>query len=190
MLNLKVKTSKEWIDLVLSNFDSFLLDHASCERKALATNMSFIVKYPDRKEILEPIIKMAAEELEHFHQVYKLIEKRGLVLSPDVKDDYINSMLKHVRVGRDERLLDRLVLSGIVEARGCERFQLVADNLEDPELREFYAELTRCEARHHSQFIKLASFYFDKETIEKRVNEFLDYEAEAILNVPLKPILH
>lgn len=190
MLSLKVSTPKEWLDVVLADFDSFLLDHASCERKASATNMSFIVKYPDRTKILEPIIKMALEELEHFHQVYNIIEKRGLTLTNDVKDDYVNMMLKHVRVGRDERLLDRLLLSGIIEARGCERLQMVADALTDPELKEFYVDLTKCEARHHMQFIKLASHYFDQETIDKRHAELLEIEAEAISKVPLRAMVH
>lgn len=179
----------EWVETVLSNFDDFLIDHAACERKVSSTDMSFIVRYPDRTEILEPIIIMAKEELEHFHLVYRLIAKRGLMLRPDTKDDYINSLLKYVRTGRDERFLDRLLLSGIVEARGCERMSLLANAIEDPELKDFYLEFTRCEARHHSDFMKLPRFYFDKDTIEKRYDEFLDFEAETIRKLPVNPVL-
>ncbi|GIW22848.1 MAG: tRNA-(ms[2]io[6]A)-hydroxylase [Candidatus Sericytochromatia bacterium] len=190
MLNLKWKTPKEWLDVVFSDFNSFLLDHASCERKASSTNMSLVVKYPNRVEILNSLIEMALEELEHFHQVYKIIERRGLILTPDEKDKYVNYMLKYLRINSDERFLDRLLLSGIIEARGCERLNMVANALEDIELKNFYTELTKCEARHHSQFIHLASFYFDKETINKRMEELLIIEAEAIQSVPFRPAIH
>ncbi len=185
MLSLRVPTSQEWIDTVFSDFDSFLIEHAACERKASSTNLSFVVRYPDRKELIEPMIKMAREELEHFHLVYQVIEKRGLSLIPDTKDEYITFLLNCVRHGREERLLDRLLLSGVVEARGCERLGLIAKNIEEPELKELYQELTKCEARHHGQFIRLASNYFSEEVIQKRLDEFLDYEAEAIIKTPL-----
>lgn len=190
MLNLRYDTPKEWLDIVFSDFDAFLLDHASCERKAAATNMSFVVKYPDRTEMLDSIINMAREEMEHFHQVFRIISKRGLILTPDEKDQYVNLMIEKVRSGRDERLLDRLILSGVIEARGCERLAMVTEALEDQALKDFYLELTKCEARHHSQFIKLADYYFDKNTIEKRLDQFLDYEAEAIQKVPFRARLH
>jgi tRNA-(ms[2]io[6]A)-hydroxylase len=190
MLKLRSDTPKDWLDIVFSDFDSFLIDHAACERKASASDMSFIVRYPDRQAILEPLIKMAREELEHFHQVYNILTKRGLKLGPDTKDEYVNLMLKNVRTGGEERLLDKLIASAVIEARGCERLGLVTDALEDPELKEFYRELTRCEARHHSQFIRLASHYFAEETISKRLEEFLDLEAEAITKVPFRAALY
>lgn len=185
MLSLRTETSKEWLDKVFSDFDSFLIEHAACERKASSTSLSFIVRYPDRKEILEPLIRMSREELEHFHQVYMIIEKRGLSLRPDSKDEYVSFLLEKVRHGRNERFLDRLILSGIVEARGCERLGLISKYIEEPELKEFYLELTRCEARHHSQYIKLANIYFDEKTVKDRVEDFLDYEAESISRSPL-----
>ncbi len=190
MLNLRYNTPKEWVDIVLADFDTFLLDHAACERKASSANLSFIVRYPDRTEIIEPMIKVAREELEHFHQVYKIIAKRGLKLVPDTKDDYVHYMLEHVRTGRNERFLDRLIVSGVMEARGCERLGMLSEALEDLQLKDFYLELTRCEARHHRQFIRLAEHYFDEKTINKRLEEFLDFEAEAIVKVPLKASLY
>lgn len=190
MLNLKWSTPKEWLDIVFNDFNTFLLDHASCERKASSTSMSLIVKYPNRVEMIQPLIQMALEELEHFHQVYKIIEKRGLILTPDEKDQYVNYMLKHLRSSSDERFLDRLLLSGIIEARGCERLNMVSNALEEGELKEFYIDLTKCEARHHAQFVHLASFYFDKDIINKRMDELLSIEAEAIQSVPLRPTVH
>lgn len=185
MLNLRNETSKEWLDMVFSDFDSFLIEHAACERKASATNMAFVVKYPDRTHILEPMINMAKEELDHFHQVYQFIAKRGLTLRPDTKDEYVLMLLHKMRSDPTQRFLDRMIISSVVEARGCERLGLVSKHVEDPELKEFYLELVRCEARHHMVFIQLAKKYFEPAIVDKRVNEFLDYEAEAITKVPL-----
>jgi tRNA-(ms[2]io[6]A)-hydroxylase len=185
LLKLRTETSKEWLDMVFSDFDSFLIEHAACERKACSTNMAFVVKYPDRTHILDPMITTAREELEHFHQVYKFIEKRGLTLRPDKKDEYVLTLLHHMHSEKNQRFLDRLLISGVVEARGCERLGLISKYVEDPELKEFYLELVRCEARHHITFIKLAEKYFDPEIVDKRLNQFLDYEAEAITKVPL-----
>ncbi|MBM4304945.1 MAG: tRNA-(ms[2]io[6]A)-hydroxylase, partial [Deltaproteobacteria bacterium] len=120
-IKLKVATPSQWVDSALKDFDAFLLDHASCERKASAVGMSFVVRYPDRPEIIEPMISFAREELEHFHQVYKLISERKLLLPPDEEDLYVNKLMKQVRFGREERFLDRLLVSSIIEARGCER---------------------------------------------------------------------
>ena len=185
MLQLRSETSTAWVDMVFSDFDSFLIEHAACERKASSTNMSFVVKYPDRTKILEPMINMAREELEHFHQVYKIIEKRGLTLQADKKDEYVLDILKHMRSDKDQRFMDRLLISGVVEARGCERLGLISKHIEEPEIKEFYLDLVRCEARHHGTFIKMANLYFDENIVEKRLNEFLDYEAEAIAKIPL-----
>lgn len=190
MLNLRIDTPKEWLDIVFSNFDRFLADHASCERKASSTNMMFIVKYPDKKKLIEPITKMALEELEHFYQVYRIMEKRGVNLIPDEKDLYVNMLLGHIRPKSEDRLLDRLLISGIIEARGCERLSMIAESVEDLELKEFYEDLTRCEARHHSQFLQLAKIYFNDDEIHQRLNYLLDREGEAISSVPLRPTVH
>lgn len=190
MLPLVTPTPTAWVELVLANFDEFLLDHAACERKASATGMSFVVRYPDRTRLLEPMIAFAREELEHFHQVYRLIEARGLTLRADNKDPYVEPMIRWVRGGRDERLLDRLVMGGVVEARGCERFGLVAEGLPAGELKDFYAELTRSEARHVGLFHRLARSYFSAEQVDARVAELLALEAEIIAGLPLRPALH
>ncbi|KIG16975.1 tRNA-(ms[2]io[6]A)-hydroxylase [Enhygromyxa salina] len=190
MLPLVTPTSTAWVELVLANFDEFLLDHAACERKASATGMSFVVRYPDRRLLLEPMIAFAREELEHFHQVYRLIEARGLTLRADTKDPYVEPLIRWVRGGRDERLLDRLVMGGVVEARGCERFGLVAEALPAGELKDFYAELTRCEARHVGLFHRLARQCFGPEQVEARVAELLVLEGELVAGLPLRPALH
>ncbi len=190
MFKLRSATRPAWIDAVLGDFDSFLVDHAACERKASATGMAFVVRYPDRTELLEPMIELAREELEHFHQVYRLIEQRGLRLTADEKDPYVSKLLKLLRTGRDERLLDRLLIAGVVESRGCERFGLVADALEPGELKQFYLDITRSEARHHGLFLRLARVYFADEIITPRLEQVLDREAEIIDALPVRAALH
>ncbi|NCN26956.1 tRNA-(ms[2]io[6]A)-hydroxylase [bacterium] len=189
---LKIKSSQEWLSMALSNFDAFLVDHAACERKASAMCMSFVVRYPDHTELLDTMIRLAREELEHFHEVYHIMGQRGLKLGADVKDDYVNQLVSLSRTGRKERLMDRLVISGIVEARGCERFYMIAEALKevDPPLAGFYDELARSERRHHTFFIELAQKIFPKEDVSKRVEELLNAEATIIQELPLRPILH
>ncbi len=190
MLPLAVATPAAWLEVVLADFDAFLLDHAACERKASATGMAFVVRYPDRKLLLAPMIAFAREELEHFEQVYALIEARGLTLTPDRKDPYVEPLIAWVRTGRDERLLDRLVMGGVVEARGCERFGMVAAGLPEGELKDFYTELTRSEARHVGLFHRLARQLFPAAQVEGRIRDLLGYEAEVVAKLELRPALH
>jgi tRNA-(ms[2]io[6]A)-hydroxylase len=178
------------VGVVLGDFDAFLVDHAACERKAAATGMAFVVRYPDREQLLDPLIAFAREELEHFHDVYRLVAARGLRLGADAPDPYVSRLLEAVRAGRDDRLLDRLLVAGIVEARGCERFGLVAEAVPDPELAAFYRDVTRAEARHHGLFVRLAREYFDETTIRGRLDALLDREAEIVATLELRPALH
>src|SRR4051812_47861898 len=168
---LLVKTPADWADFALRDFDTFLIDHASCERKACAVGMSFVVRYPDRPALLGPMIQFAREELEHFQQVYKLIEARGLHLLRDEEDAYVAIMMEHVRFGREERFLDRLLVSSLIESRGCERLHLVADRLEDEKLRHFYSRLARAEGHHQTLFLELALSFFPQAVVDKRWDE-------------------
>jgi len=190
VFKLRTASRADWIDTVMAEFDAFLLDHAACERKASATGMAFVVRYPDRPALLEPMIELAREELEHFHQVYRIIAGRGLRLGADEKDPYVSQLLRMIRTGRDGRLLDRLLIAGVVEARGCERFGLVADALPAGELKQFYRDITRSEARHHGLFLRLARIYFADDTIDPRLHEVLDREAAIIDQLALRPALH
>jgi tRNA-(ms[2]io[6]A)-hydroxylase len=192
MLDLRYSTPKSWLDAVFSDFDAFLLDHAACERKASATGMSFVVRYPDRKPLIEPMIAFAREELEHFHIVYRLVEARGLTLADDYKDHYVNSLRSQCRTGQDALLLDRLIVAGVVEARGCERLFMVANALENrgSELAETYAELARAESRHHGLFFRLARQLFSEEEVERRASFLLDYEAALVERLPHRAAVH
>lgn len=183
-------SSPLWIELVLENFDDFLVDHAACERKASATAVQFVVKYPDRPELVEPMIRLAREELLHFHQVARLVQKRNLSLRGDERDPYVNALLKEMRNGRDEHFLDRLLCFGLIERRGTERFGLVAKHITEPSLKDFYEKLTEAEARHHLLFTQCASLYFSREEIESRLQELSVREAEIVRNLPLRAAVH
>lgn len=190
MLELRIPTRPQWIDAVMADFDAFLLDHAACERKASAMGMSFVMRYPDRVEILDPLIAFAREELEHFHQVHALCAARGLIMGKDERDPYVTALLGWVRTGRDTRLLDRLLVAGVVEARGCERFGIVARTLEDAELKAFYLDITRAESRHHGLFLRLARVYFGDGEIRTRLDDLLAREAELVASLPLRATVH
>ncbi len=190
-LELAQDSSKEWLDTVMADFDSFLQDHADCERKASAMAMSFVAKYPDRKEIIPELIDTAVEEIEHFRDVYKVMEKRNLSLNHEIRQDvYVKQLLDKCRSGREERFLDRLLLASIIECRGAERFRLIAEALEEADLKEFYKRLWISEAKHGNIFIKMAMNYFKEEDIYKRLEELNILEGEVMMGLPLKAALH
>ncbi len=190
MEQLLTQTPPDWAEFAIQDFDSFLIDHASCERKASAVGLSFVVRYPDRQALLGPMIQFAREELEHFHQVYRFIEARGLALRPDEEDPYVNQLMREVRTGREERLLDRLLVSSLIEARGCERLHLISGVLTDEKLKAFYSRLARAEGHHQTLFSELALQYFPRTTVESRWKELAEAEARAIGNTPYRHALH
>lgn len=190
-IDVKVSSPDEWIQAVLNNFNAFLQDHADCERKASSMAMSLVAKYPDRPLIIPELIDTAVEELEHFQQVYAVMEKRGVMLKREMtKDPYVNLLLKHMNNGIEERFLDRLLLGSVVECRGAERFKMVADNLSEPELKEFYKQLWTSEAKHGHLFVKLALHYFNEDQVYSRLEEWMKIEAEVIPQLAIQPALH
>ena len=190
MFDLRETTPKSWLDVVFSDFDAFLVDHALCERKASSMGMSLVAKYPDRPKIIDPLIAFAREELEHFHIMYRIIAQRGLCLLDDTKDPYVNALRQHQRKSGASLLLDRLLVPGIVEARGTERLHMVADALDEGDLKQTYDELTCAEARHHALFFRLARYYFDDAEIAERAVFLLDAEAEIVRSLPHRAAIH
>jgi len=189
-MQLRLATPQAWVDVVMADFDSFLLDHAACERKAAATGMSFVVRYPNRHELLDPLIEFAREELEHFHRVYRVISKRGLTLAHDEKDHYVGRLRKLARGASEEHLLDRLLIAGVIEARGCERLAMISEVLEDGELKALYLDLARAEARHHGLFVRLAKLYFADDVVRARLDELLEAESSIVAELPLRAAVH
>lgn len=190
-LPLQSSTDLAWTQVVLSNFDYFLQDHASCERKAAALAMSFVTKYPDRKAMIEPMVSLAREELEHFAQVFRVLQARGIELGEkDEKDLYVNAILSELRHGRDERFLDRLMMSALIEARGHERFGLLASVLVDEKLKKFYEDLSKREAGHYKIFVNIAKIYFRPSQVEEALTRLAALEARALAQVPWRPALH
>lgn len=191
MLHLRFATPPEWAPLAVEQLDTFLQDHAANERKVSQAALSLVVHHPDKNELVAALIDTAEEELQHFRQVWELLVKRGRGLAQDTPDPYMGQLRRSIRT-RDvnEYLLDRLVLFAIVEARGCERFALIAEALPEGELQEFYLELVRSEARHHGMYLRLARTYFRESDVEARLDVLLDAEAEVMRNLPLRPHLH
>ena len=190
MFQLQYDTPPQWAMHVCKNLDAFLIDHAACERKASATAMSFVVRYRDMPKLITSMIAVAQEELEHFAQVTKLILERGLQLGADEKDPYVNAMLKLARHSPKERLIDRLLIFGVIEGRGCERFQLLSESLIEPKLKNFYADLVRAEARHHAAFLHIVRDLTEEKNWRSRLQYLLKEEAEIVRNLPIRAALH
>lgn len=183
MLGLKLATDPRWVNIVESNIDEILTDHAFCEQKAASNAISLIVNFPDYPEMVNELVKIAREELEHFGQVHDLIRSRGQVLGRERKDDYVNELMVFIKIPhrtREEVLVDRLLFSAMIEARSCERFRVLSENIKDEKLAGFYRELMISEAGHYTTFIGFAREYAKGVDVDKRWQEFLVYEADVI----------
>jgi tRNA 2-(methylsulfanyl)-N6-isopentenyladenosine37 hydroxylase len=190
-LDIAVPSKPEWVAAVMADFPAFLQDHCDCERKASAMAMSFVAKYPDRLEIIPELIDIGIEELEHFKQVYELMEKRGIALPASMGGDpYVQALIKLCHSGREERFLDRLLIASVVETRGAERFRLVSEAQTDPEMHRFYKVLWASEAKHGHVFVKMALNYFDRETVYSRLDWWVQREAEVIEGLEIRAALH
>jgi len=184
-------SSCEWLQSVQKNFDAFLIDHALNERKASASAMTLVAHYPDRAELVEVMIELAIEELNHFKQVMKIIASRNLIIENEKKDPYVNELRRHMKKSDSGAyLLDRLLSGAVIEARGEERFCLLAENLSDQALRSFYARISASEARHFCLFLDLADKYFYRKTVEDRLSEWIEIEKLAIESLPITNRLH
>ncbi|MEZ0122814.1 MAG: tRNA-(ms[2]io[6]A)-hydroxylase [Candidatus Reddybacter sp.] len=196
MFKLRYQTPTDWVKTVLDDFDAFLVDHAGAEKKASGMAMSMALHYADKPDIVSAMIDLSIEELEHFREVVKQMAARHLQLQKDEKDPYVNQLRKQARNGRDDYFLDRLLLGGVIEARGAERFGLVASALplgesdEGDELKRFYQAITHSEDRHQDLFIELAENHFPAQTVTARLDHLLDFEAALVSNLPFRAALH
>ena len=190
MFELRYHTPLEWTEIVLKNFNRFLLDHAAAEKKASGMAMSMLSHYPDRPRLVKAMVDLSIEELTHFRDVVKIILDRGLQLEADSKDLYINQFRSYLRKESEAYLLDRLLTASIIEARGCERFGLISTALEPGGLKNFYGAIADSESRHQDLFIHLAKEYFKEATINQRLDELLDIEANIVNKLPWQATLH
>ncbi|MFT7288977.1 MAG: tRNA-(ms[2]io[6]A)-hydroxylase [Halieaceae bacterium] len=183
-------TSDAWTQTVLGDFDRFLQDHAAAEKKASGMAVSMLSHYPDRVELVAAMADLAVEELSHYREVVKWIHSRGNITAADEKDPYVIRFRESLRRGTEVYLLDRLLTAGIIEARGAERFALVAEALEPGPLKSFYQAIARSEARHYELFGDLARLYFEENVVKQRWDELLEHEAEIVRTLPLRAALH
>lgn len=188
--DLQYDTPPDWAKVALSDFTSFLQDHANMERKASAQALSFVVRYPDRTAIIPLLIETAREELEHFQAVYLRMAEKNIPLAQDQPDPYINSLLQHCRTGRDERFIDRMLLASIVETRGAERFRLISEAHFDAAWKTFYRDLWACEAKHGNIFIEMLFEYFPAPDVMRRQQELAALEADIVRELPWRASLH
>jgi len=190
MFELKYHTPKAWTDAVLADFTSFLQDHAAAEKKASAMAMSMLGHYADRTKLVKAMTDLAIEELIHFKQVLKLLHARNAPLGHDHKDPYIKGIRALFRQGSDVFFMDRLLVAGIIEARGYERFSMVADVLEPGKDKELYAAIAKSEAKHKDLFVELAYEYFEKKEVDTRLEELLIAEAKICEGLSFRAALH
>jgi tRNA 2-(methylsulfanyl)-N6-isopentenyladenosine37 hydroxylase len=183
MLGLKLATDPVWVNIAEKTIDEILTDHAYCEQKAASTCISLIIQYPDRTELVEEITPIVAEEWGHFRKVLKELKNRGYRFGRNRVDNYVNELMKFQIKGGSEidRLIDKLLISGMIEARSCERFRLLSLHIADDDLKKFYHEFMISEAGHYRTFLDLAKLYGGETKVKKRWQEMLDFEAEIMV---------
>lgn len=187
---LKQPTSSAWVEQALANFDTILLDHSQCERKAAGVALNLIFRYPSNAKMVRELTKIAIEELEHFEQVNKWLERRNISLRPLAPPPYGALLKAQIRPKEPERLLDSLLVSGLIEARSHERLGLLATNCPEPELAKFYHGLMASEARHYGIYWVLSDTYFNREIVVTRLEELALVESELLKTLHPEPRIH
>jgi tRNA-(ms[2]io[6]A)-hydroxylase len=188
ILGLQLPTDPRWVDLAEKSLQEVLTDHAYCEQKAAISCISLIQRYSRKEKLVYELAPVVTEEWGHFRLVLSELQKRGLQLGNQRKDEYVNALVQFVQKGGDEegRLLDQLLIMALIEARSCERFKRLSEGLADEYLRKFYRRFMESEAGHYTLFIELANTYIDKEKVRNRWMEWLAYESEVIKNLELR----
>ncbi|HEY1040336.1 MAG TPA: tRNA-(ms[2]io[6]A)-hydroxylase [Bacteroidia bacterium] len=193
MLGLKLETDPRWVQMVEGNISEILTDHAYCEQKAASNAIWLVVNYPEHTDMVDEMISLAKEELTHFEMVHQKIKDRGFTLGRERKDDYVGELYTFMRKGhkREIALIDRLLFGAMIEARSCERFRMLSENVKDDDLKKFYYELMVSEATHYTMFLKFARKYGSQyEDVNARWQQWLDYEAGIMKNYSKKETMH
>jgi len=188
ILGLHLPTDPRWVDLASMSLEDILTDHAYCEQKAATSCISLIQRYSDKEKLVHELAPIVTEEWGHFRLVLAELEKRKLKLGKQRKDEYVNELLKFETKGgsEEDRLLDKLLICAMIEARSCERFKRLSEGLDDEYLRNFYRRFMESEAGHYTLFIDLAETYIDKEKVRRRWQEWLAYEADVMKRMELR----
>lgn len=188
MLGLKLATDPRWVDVANMSIDEILIDHAYCEQKAATTCISLIIMFADREKLVEVLSPIVSEEWGHFRMVLKEMKMRGYKLGAKRSDEYVVQLMKLERKGGliERQLMDRLLISALIEARSCERFRLLSEHISDVSLRDFYKELMISEAGHYVTFVDLAKEYMPEEVVKQRLDEMLVLEAAIIENCAIR----
>lgn len=192
MLGLKLPTDPRWVNIVEKNIEEILTDHAYCEQKAASNAISTIVRYPEYDDVVEEMVRISREEMEHFGMVHEELRKRGLSLGRERKDPYVHDLAAFIKQGgsKEQQFVDRMLFAAMIEARSCERFRLLSENISDEGLRDFYYELMASEAEHYATFIGFARKYGTGVDVERRWQEFLDFEATLMDKYGKKETMH
>lgn len=182
MLGLKLPTDPRWANIAEGNIEEILTDHAWCEQKAASNAIYLITQNSEKEELVSELLVVAREELEHFEQVHQIIKDRGYSLGRERKDDYVGDLMKFMKKGgtRIDQLVERLLFAAMIEARSCERFKVLSDNINDEFLAKFYKDLMISEANHYTMFLKFAKLYGEEDKVEARWKEWLEGEAKII----------
>lgn len=192
MLGLKLPTDPRWVNIVEKNIEEILTDHAFCEQKAASTAISLIVSFPEYTDLVKEMTALVKEEISHFKMVHDIIIARGWTLGRDRKDDYVNKLLKFFPKGgsRQTHLVHRLLYAALIEARSCERFRLLSEELEDKELADFYRKLMVSEANHYTMFLGFARQYGDRKEVDEKWQALLEFEAEIMKDLGKSETIH
>jgi len=192
MLGLKLPTDPRWVNIAEKNIDEILIDHAHCELKAASTANSLIMSFPEYSDLVTEMVALVKEEMSHFKMVHERLLKRSVTLGHDRKDVYVNNLLKFFPKGgsRTTQLVHRLLYAALIEARSCERFRLLSENIKDQELAKFYRDLMASEANHYTLFLGFARKYGDREDVDKKWNDLLEFEAGLMKNLGTKETIH
>ena len=190
MLSLKSDSSERWWSQVENHIEEILIDHAHCEKKAAGCAMNLLFAYVDNHPLTSAMTEIVNEELEHFHMVLEILEKRKISFRKLKPSNYGRQLNELVRKSEPQRAVDRLLVAGLIEARSCERFDLLRKNIKDTELAEFYGGLFESEARHHTTYIKLAKTYASDTVVKQRLDELAEKEAQIIATGDELPRMH
>jgi tRNA-(ms[2]io[6]A)-hydroxylase len=190
MLGLKSRTDVAWVDRVEQHVDEVLVDHAHCEKKAAGTALNMIFSYVERVDVVESLVEIVKEELDHFRLILGVIGRRGIAFRGQPQSAYGHRLGEHVRTTEPDKALDRCVVAALIEARSCERFILLRDHLRDPDLAALYGSLVESEARHHGLYLRLAQRFVPESAVRRRFEELATLEASILAEPGPLPRLH